>query len=191
MDYVTIFSNFMPENMGWLAIVFALILAAVSGLFGYKLMRFFIGVSGLALGFVVGYTLTAHFTSNVWIALLIGLIAGIVICMLAFKLYIAGVFILTAFMTASAVDTLIQSNAWWAWVLAIAAGILVGIIATKFIRPVVILSTSLSAGVNIVSIVAAGILNNTNPAIPLIGGVVLGLVIAVIQFTVTGKETEE
>ncbi len=121
---------------------------------GYKMLRVSVAIAGFIAGAFIGSALTASLNLPSWVPVVTALALAIILALLAFKIYLAGVFLLSFFVTASVVWAL-DFPAGTAWnvvhaVVSVAAGILVGVIAVKFTRPVTILVTGIGGAINIV-----------------------------------------
>ena len=68
--------------------------------------------------------------------------------MVAFNLYLAGVFILCGGLTYLVVYQIFKPAQWWAILICVIAAFLVGTLAVTFVRPVTILSTAIQGGVS-------------------------------------------
>ena len=77
------------------AAVIALILALLQCFFGYKMLRFWVALIGFALGSAIGSGIIANIMENPSkvLIVLVGITAGAFLGILAFKLYVVGVFI--------------------------------------------------------------------------------------------------
>ncbi|MCI1305009.1 MAG: DUF4203 domain-containing protein [Lachnospiraceae bacterium] len=154
MDLLTLIDT-VQSLTGKLQTVLTVITVAAALLqcyFGYRLLRFWVSFFGGLIGFAIGFCLSRSYLkdSPVWIPVLIGVAAAALLGFLAFRLYLAGVFLFCGLIAAAAV-TLIPFPKQSTWqvvetVAIIAAFILCGILAVKFNRQVIILVTAVSGG---------------------------------------------
>lgn len=174
--------------------VVSVILALMQCFFGYRLLRFWVtligGLAGFALGF--GISRAQMQDAQVWIPVLIGVVAAALLGFLAFKIYLAGVFLLCGILAGAAVLTIpFPDESVWKTIriiLAIAAFIIAGILSVKFNRQVVIIVTAFSGGMQ----AADGIAKlapelSANEAYPVMLGAVLVIAGLAIQFLTTRK----
>ena len=138
----------------------SLVLALMQCYFGYRFLRFWIGVLGFFLGAVIGIAVSLRFFEiRTWYPWAIGLAAGALLSFLAYKLYLAGVFIFSGFTAASAVYAVTELPRVSEFleslkgetvhriiviVLCVLAFVLVGILSVRFAKPFIIIVTSLS-----------------------------------------------
>lgn len=196
MDLLTFVEtlNELSEKLSMIITVIAVIAALAQCYFGYRLLRFWVSLIGGLIGFAIGYGISSSYMkdSPVWIPVLIGVVAAALLGFLAFRLYLAGVFIFCG-VTAAAAATMIpfpQQSTWQIVevVVLIAVFLLAGILSVKFNRQVVILVTAVSGGMR-----AANGLAKLNPALAekSVYGVSLGAVLVLtgiaIQFLTTRK----
>lgn len=183
-----IINNYMTTQQQ--PVMLSVIIAVVTGLlicfFGYKLLRVWCAIVGFAAGALIAGLVA--YAMNADAALLVAAIAGIITAVLSFLFYKSGVFVIGFGAALNILGNFINaygiSAQWWIIILAIVASVIVGCLAVRFVRPVVIISTSLSGATSIVTNIL-GIFQVTNWVIILsvIGIVaVLGMV---YQFTHT------
>ncbi len=127
----------------------SLVAAACNGLFGYRLRKLWVSVFGFILGGFLGMLVTGWVTEQAAVIAGVGLLAAIIGALVAYKLYLAGIFCICFLCTASLFLLFLGTDVWWKIVLLVAGGILVGVIGVQFVKPVLIISTSLSAGMTI------------------------------------------
>ena len=142
----------------------SLILGILQCFFGFRLLRFWISVTGFVLGIYLGKTISSEFLSKPEYApWLIGAVCGFLLCFLAYKIYLAGVFIFCGILAASVIGQIPfpEGQAWKVllYVLMAAGFVLAGVLAVKFSRPAVIFIT---AGAGAAAAVHALVLMKTN-----------------------------
>lgn len=143
-----IWREFITE-FGQVLLIVSVALALLQCFFGYRLLKVWVAVVGFALGFAVGFTVSALLIGgDAYIPAAIGIVVGILAALIAFKLYLAGVFLLCGASSFLVVQSLPfpYTEAWGIVlvVLGMIAFIVVGILAVKFARPCIILVTAIS-----------------------------------------------
>ncbi len=129
--------------------IIGIVLALLQCFLGFKLIKFWIGLIGFIAGFGIGTAIAANIPdAAAFLPVVIGLAAGIILALLAYKLYLVGVFIYCGLLAYGAVKLLPfpDSGGWkvLAAILAVLAFILAGALAVKFSRPCIILITAVS-----------------------------------------------
>ena len=142
----------------------SLILGILHCFFGFRLLRFWISVTGFLLGLYLGRTISSDFISEPQYApWLIGAVCGFLLCFFAYRIYLSGVFIFCGLLAASVIGMIPfpEGHAWKAvlYILMAAGFVLAGVLAVKFSRPAVIFIT---AGAGAVVSVHALALMKTN-----------------------------
>lgn len=150
MSYLNLFS---ADTWYQIYIVFAVAFYLLECYMGYRLIKGFSAVVGFILGFVIAFSIAAGmYTSDAYIPAIIGICAGIGLALVAFKLYLVGVFIYCGAVASSAVLRLPLSQTGSTGVLlivlCIAAFVVVGILAVKFSRMCIIAVTSVTGAIN-------------------------------------------
>lgn len=133
--------------------ILALVLSSIVLLFGLRLFWLYVGITGFALGFVLGAVVAG--SAATWILLVIALGLGVVFAFLAILLQkpaaaIAG-FVALGGAAVALLDVWISLPDWASWLIFVGVGILGAVVAWKLFVPAVIVITSLSG--------AAGIIN--------------------------------
>lgn len=157
-----------------------LVASILNGLFGYRLRKLWIAVWGAILGLSLGMLVSGWVTETEWIIWIAGIVVALIGALIAYKLYLAGIFLVCALAVLSTILLLWGWNIWWKIVVAVLAGILAGILGVKFVKPMVIVSTSVSAG-TAVSNTALNLLKISDPAVSLAAAAVLAVLFAVFQ----------
>jgi len=144
------------------AVIVIGVITCIAGLlqcfFGYKLFRFWCGLIGFLIGCFLGLVIAAAgvysgFPAAGLIGLLITLFLGITGALIAYGLYVVGLFIYAftvAFLVVYYLFTLIVDSAIVCLIAGIIAGITLGILAIYYRRLVIIASTSVSGGISAV-----------------------------------------
>lgn len=128
--------------------VILLIIALLGCFFGYKLVRFFMTVSGFFFGIIVGYAVAEYFFPGDGLARAVCVIVGgALMATLAFTIYRIGIFVMCFVLAFTAGFTLIPADGHLELILCAFLGLAVGIASIKFMRPVLILTSGLVCGV--------------------------------------------
>lgn len=126
------------------------VFALVNCFFGYRMMRVWIGIAGFCAGLWGGYTAADYFLDNSALCTVIALAAGFLMLFLAFRIYLAGVFLLCGLFGFGffwSVGIGMFADYGTAVLIAAAlAGIGLGVAGVFFSRPAVILTTAISGG---------------------------------------------
>ena len=184
-------AGFMPEEIQALIIQAEGVAAAVGGLFalancffGYRLQKLWIALIGFFIGLILGFGIgVALLHLNAGLAFLIGAVLGVLLGLVAFKVYRVGVFL----MCFGAVYTMCYSliPLQWAGVaVGIAGGILAGVLAVKYLRPVIILTTGVGYGLSAAQMLLSLFGVDAFSVILPVGGV-LALAGILVQFKTT------
>ena len=148
----------------------SLILGILQCFFGFRLLRFWISVTGFVLGLYLGKTISSKFLSEPRYApWLIGAVCGFLLCFFAYKIYLAGVFLFCGILAASAIRLIhFPDGQGWKvllYILMAAGFVLSGVVAVKFSRPAVILITAgfgAAASVHALALMKTNISGNVN-----------------------------
>ena len=143
----------ITEGIGQVILAFTLLFAVLQCFFGYKLLRVWIAIIGFFVGFVLGFLVArALIDGEAYLPAIIGIVAGLLLAFVAFRIYLIGVFIYCGGIAASAVNKISfpEGDVWSivAIVLCVLAFILAGILAVKFARPCIIAVTAATGAVN-------------------------------------------
>lgn len=149
-------------------IMAAVAVGLIECFFGYRILRFLLGVLGFIAGAVVcgsmGYELT---DGSEIISIIAGIAGGLAGAFIMYTLYIVGVFAIGAalgFMTASYVFGIM--NAAPVMIVLIAAALLGGVLAAVLQKPMLILATAFGGAYAAVTGVAYLLLKNFDPLDP-------------------------
>lgn len=105
---------------------------------------------------------------------------------LAYKVYLAGVFILCGALAYFAMSEIMLPDIWWKFVICLVIGFVIGLIAVKFVRPAVIVSSGIHGGISSVGamLTALGMKDQT---MALVAGLALAFVGILFQFANTRR----
>ena len=127
-----------------------LVLGILNCVFGYRLIRFWMMVGGFFVGVVLAFICVRSMDiqdKTVWGAAV--LVTGIIFAVIAFLIYKAGVFLLAAGIGWALSIYFIHPTSSAAFFACILIGIALGTLAVKYCREVLIVATSLIAGVSL------------------------------------------
>ena len=148
----------------------SLILGILQCFFGFRLLRFWISMTGFVLGLYLGETISSKFLSEPRYApWLIGAVCGFLLCFFAYRIYLAGVFLFCGILAASVIRLIPfpDGRAWKVllYVLMVAGFVLFGVVSVRFSRPAVIFITSgagAAASVHALALMRTNISGNVN-----------------------------
>lgn len=167
------------------------IIAAITFLFavlqcflGYKLFKFWIAVWGFFIFGILGLTIGGIAAESSQAGVIIGILTGVLGAFIAFKLYKVGVFLLCGFMGFIMGYIAAESAA-----IGIVVAIVVGVLGVFFIKPVVIISTSVSNGL-VAGSSLARVFNNTDSTVHLVLGILFAVGGIVVQFMTNKKPAD-
>lgn len=173
----------------WLLAVSAVI-AVLNCFLGYRLLKLWVTLVGFVIGAVIGYFATVEYVNNIGIAILTGLLGGMLIGFLAFRVYLLGVFLIS-FVLVFSMFLRIQADSETLMLLVLGGGLIValavGIAAVKFVRPAVIIITGISGGLGAASDFLM-LMKDKEPVHVLGAGVILAVSGILVQFLTTRKE---
>lgn len=145
------------ENIAQYEALIAILLGIFLCLFGYRIKK----VAFIVIWFIIGYYLASLAVPYLNVEELwqhvIPIGAGILLGMLGFSIEKFCVFAVAAFSVSTTIIESFQLNEFLPIALAIGAGIIVGCIAVSFIKPVGIVTTSLSGAKLIAKYVVSGL----------------------------------
>ncbi len=159
------------------------VIGAVECFAGFKIMKTMLVIWGLFIGALLGAAVGVT-AGNVVLGVILVLLFSVGLAILAYKLYLAGIFILIVFSTALAFYVILEKI-----VLSLLLGIAIGALAMFFVKPVVIMSTAFS-GTGIILSSAYKIMNlgiNANPVVTAILWIPIALAGIVVQYLTTQK----
>lgn len=176
----------LPEELSGIFMAVTIIMALVNCFFGYRLLKFWVSLFGFVTGAGAGYFLAEYLSRNMIIAVIAAIICGIVLMGLAYKVYLAGVFILCGALAYFAMSEILMPDIWWKFAACIVVGLIIGFIAVKFVRPAVIVSSGIHGGISSVGamLTAVGLQDQT---MAVVAGLALALVGILFQFANTRR----
>lgn len=141
----------MNGSIMMILLSFTLISGSIQAFWGYKLMRFLMALNGsvigLAIGAVCGALMGGGDGGMIALVALVGAAAG---AWMAYKLYLVGVFFMCAiwgFLSIMIITILITNDPGPAVMLGAVTAIAAGVLGTTFVKPVVIICTSIGGGI--------------------------------------------
>jgi len=165
----------------------SLVIGAVECFAGFKIMKAMMAIWGFFIGAMLGVVVGVLAESTA-LGVILVIVFGVTLAVLSFKFYLAGIFILTAFLTTIALYIMFE-NIFVALLLAIG----VGVLAIYFVKPVVIITTAVSgAGIIISSAYLMMMRNevfslNPEPVATVILWIPIALVGIAVQYITTQK----
>lgn len=158
---------------------------------GYKMLKFWVAACGFMIGAVGGFFVVSRFSADRTVvfgtAVAVGLVAGL----LAYEVYLVGVFFLGWLMTVSVVIVLERSleisDKEKLIVLAagVVLGIVVGVLIVLFARPSIIILTGISGGISAAATVFSFLETEQPVMIVAAAGIVLAAIGIFVQFKTT------
>jgi hypothetical protein len=154
---MTAIENYLSaENIEQIVLVFTVAYYLVQCFCGYRLMKAFVAVIGFILGFAVVFVLVGKFyTQDAYIPTAAGILAGVSVALIAFRLYLMGVFIFCGALAAGAVTYIPfiqdESQELIKFMLSIAAFVVVGILAVKLSEFFIILVSAIFGSIKAVN----------------------------------------
>lgn len=128
-------------------------LALLNCFLGYRLKKLWISMIGFLLGIAIGAGITALFSENKTVILVAGLVVGILVALLSFRLYLIGVFFYAVLSAYPLIAGLIGKELWWEIALSVIAALLIGLLAVNFVRPVLIIVSAVGGGMQVSQII--------------------------------------
>ena len=156
MDILEILNSVrqLSREIGQIILAFSLLFAVLQCFFGYRLLKVWIGLVGFLLGFVLGFLISgAMVEGESYLPALTQRSTVVIFALLAFKIYLIGVFLYCGALAAGAVHALpLPSEEGWnvlGIVFCVLAFLVVGFLATKFARPFIIAVTAATGAVRV------------------------------------------
>ena len=128
-------------------------LALLNCFLGYRLKKLWISMIGFLLGIAIGAGITALFSENKTVILAAGLVVGILVVLLSFRLYLIGVFFYAVLSAYPLIAGLIGKELWWEIALSVIAALLIGLLAVNFVRPALIIVSAVGGGMQVSQII--------------------------------------
>lgn len=159
---------------------------------GYKLIKISIAISSFVTGFTIGFAFSAgYFDAQSYVPAVIALVAGVLMALLGYKLYLVGVFILCGSLAASVVNLIPFPNESFYNVLhiilVVAAFVIIGILGVKFAKGFIIVVTAVTGAISAVDTMKTPIVSlGQNQIIAIVLIVILAIFGILIQ-RVTNK----
>ncbi|MBR5046845.1 MAG: DUF4203 domain-containing protein, partial [Eubacterium sp.] len=121
----------------------SLVLALAGCFFGYKLSRLFMTLSGFFAGLFAGAFIAVNFLKATnGIIIICALVGGLIVSLFAYKIYLAGIFVLCFFLAFGVSANLIPLEGNLQAFVSLGIGFVVGTLAIRYVRPVIILSSA-------------------------------------------------
>lgn len=130
-----------PQITALIAIAVGIVLC----LFGFKIQKFVITLAWFALGFTIAERIGSNFITSANTLLLIEVISGIVLASLGYKLEKLALCIAVAYMSFETVGTYITGfDQMMTFAIQLGISLLLGILSMLFIKPILIVITSIA-----------------------------------------------
>ncbi|MEI3238674.1 MAG: hypothetical protein V8S32_01130 [Lachnospiraceae bacterium] len=153
MNHVTEYLNQITASSFSIFGMIFLGLALLNCFLGYRLKKLWISMIGFLLGIAIGAGITALFSENKTVILAAGLVVGILVALLSFRLYLIGVFFYAVLSAYPLIAGLIGKELWWEIALSVIAALLIGLLAVNFVRPVLIIVSAVGGGMQVSQII--------------------------------------
>ncbi len=146
-------SSFLTvENI---VLMIGVILSLLQCFLGYRLIRFSVAAAGLITGYGLFYGIAGVWASdNPYLPVFAGVIGGVLLCLLFFRLYLVGTCLICGILAFAAVQAIpVPAAPLWDLVLpaaGIAALFTAGILSVKFSKPFLIMVTGLAGSIGAV-----------------------------------------
>lgn len=168
-----------------------LVFGLLNCVLGYRLLRFWVMLFGFAVGAGAGYLIVRRLQVDqkiYYLGAMAGL--GIIVAVIAFLIYKAGIFIFAAGLGMTAAVYFFRPTSSALFFLCILLGIVLGSLSVKFSREVIIIGTSLMGGaIAGLSLVKIGSLSEIPYGLGISAGfALLGML---VQFTINRPEEED
>ena len=137
----------LAGSFGRIICIVTLVIGILGCFFGFKLTKIYLGICGFLAGGILGIVLAVAKDEAKF--LLLGIVLAIVFAVLAYKLYKLGVFVMTfvnGFIVGFLVGAAIFKDTKKGVVVGIILGLITGIVSIIFVKPTIIISTSISFG---------------------------------------------
>ena len=161
-------------------LIVSLIIGILSCFMGYRLHRIVVMVIGFYFGYKIGDIFLPQVMSDASLIPIISVIIGIFVGYMAFSMYLLGIFVL-CFMVAYTICGSFIELEMLKIIIGAVAGVIVGIIGVNYVRPIMIILTSLIGGF-LISGSGLDLLNIDNTVIYILIGLVLAILGALAQF---------
>ena len=153
MNHVTEYLNQITASSFSIFGMIFLGLALLNCFLGYRLKKLWISMIGFLLGIAIGAGITALFSENKTVILAAGLVVGILVALISFRLYLIGVFFYAVLSAYPLIAGLIGKELWWEIALSVIAALLIGLLAVNFVRPVLIIVSAVGGGMQVSQII--------------------------------------
>ena len=163
-----------------IVLIVSIIIGLLACFMGYRLNKILVMIIGFYIGYKLGDAFLPQLISDDVIVTFVSIVIGIIIGFIAFGTYLFGVFILCFFLAYSLCEAFIDIDT-LKIIIGVVAGVVAGIVGVKFVRPIIIITTSLTGGFLVVSS-AIQLLNIDSTAIYIICGLILAAIGALSQF---------
>ena len=147
---------------------------------GSRLNKIIVMLVGFYFGYKLGDAYLPQLITDDVIVTFISIVIGIVIGFASFSMYLFGVFVLCFFLAYTVCDNFIEVE-FLKIIIGVVTGVIAGLIGVKFVRPIMIILTSLTGGFLLVNS-GMQLLNIDNNLIYVACGIILAVIGALSQF---------
>lgn len=169
-----------------IALFVGLVIALIQCFFGYKIIRSWISIIGFLIGAVLGYSIVYLIVGEMLYSFLGGIVGGILFALLAYKVYLFGVFAIASLSTYYLCVTYLTMDIKYLQLVSVVIAIVVAILAVKYMRPAIIVLTAFAGAFTAMETLPT-FLPMASQNI-LLYTAILGLAGAAVQFLTTKKE---
>lgn len=174
-------------------LMIGVIISLLQCFMGYRLIRFYVAAAGLIAGYGLFYGIAAVWVSNnPYLPVLAGVIGGVLLCLLSFRLYLVGTFLFCGILAFGAVQGIpVPMDSLWETVLlwaGVAAFVTAGILSVKLTRPFLILVTAAIGSISAVDGLREILVRLDDRRIALMGVALLFFLGAALQFLTSRKK---
>ena len=173
----------------WIVSAVTVVLGLIACFFGYRLKKLWTGFLGLIAGFLAGFLIGRMFLESVWLCIGIGVLAAVVLAVLAFCFYQAGVFLVCASVMFFVIKVLFHGEDWWVYLISALAAAAAGVAGICFVKPVFAIATGFGGA--FAALQAVWEMAGLDVSVLLYAAVlVLGICGVIVQLSFAGKKEE-
>ncbi len=161
-------------------LIVTLIIGLLACFMGYRLNRVVVMIVGFYFGYQLGIAFLPQIISDSSLIPIASIVVGIIVGYMAFSMYLLGIFILCFMLAYDICDSFIEMEMLKVIIGAV-AGVIAGVIGVNFVRPIMIILTSLIGGF-LITRAGLELLSISNNIIYISLGLVLAFLGAMAQF---------
>ncbi len=180
--------SFLPQELsagtGLLLTILILAFYLAECFLGYKFIRSWISAAGFFLGAIAGFQVINRITGHAGYGVLAALLCGILLSVLAYRVYLIGVFIIAALGIYQISMTFLPLNGDMLYIASAIIGLIAAYLAIKYMRPAIICITAFHGGTMAATMIPLFIALPVGVT-PLMLGIGLGAAGTAVQFLTT------